>query len=39
MSLIFERFLHGENLLGHTFGPDNAPVKVNIVGVVKNRNM
>ncbi|MGA3045567.1 MAG: ABC transporter permease [Terracidiphilus sp.] len=31
-----KRFLHGENPLGHTFGPENVPVKVNIVGVVKN---
>jgi predicted permease len=31
-----KRFLHGENPLGHTFGPDNMPVKVAIVGVVKD---
>lgn len=30
------RFLHGENPLGHTFGPPNMPIRVIIVGVVKD---
>ena len=30
------RFLHGENPLGHTFGPPNMPIRINIVGVVKD---
>ena len=31
-----KRFLHGDNPLGHTFGPNNMPIKVTIVGLVKN---
>jgi predicted permease len=31
-----ERFLPNVNPLGHTFGPDNVPVNVTIVGVVKD---
>jgi predicted permease len=30
------RFLPNQNPLGHTFGPDNGMVKINIVGVVKD---
>ncbi len=30
------RFLKGENPLGHTFGPPNMPIRINIVGVVKD---
>ena len=30
------RFLHGENPLGHTFGPPNMPLRISIVGVVKD---
>ncbi|HTX75641.1 MAG TPA: ABC transporter permease [Terracidiphilus sp.] len=30
------RFLHGENPLGHTFGPPNMPLKITIIGVVKD---
>jgi predicted permease len=31
-----KRFLHGENPLGHTFGPDNGIATMTIVGVVKD---
>lgn len=30
------RFLYGENPVGHTFGPQNMPVRVSIVGVVRD---
>jgi predicted permease len=30
------RFLPGANPLGHTFGPENGQVKINIIGVVKD---
>lgn len=30
------RFLHGENPLGHTFGPVNMPIRITIVGVVRD---
>jgi predicted permease len=30
------RFLDGENPLGHTFGPQNMPVRVSIVGMVRD---
>lgn len=30
------RFLHGVNPLGHTFGPPNMPIRITIVGVVRN---